>query len=126
MSIFTNVPARLNNTILTSPVMTVEVKFTWDNEEQCYVHHNEELLAGELFFFTQSTSCPSLWHFDWLLLDCDCDACLVADGEPTRLGTGNSGEIFDIALDEITARIAESVALNDPKVQFIVRLTLEN
>lgn len=126
MSTFGIVPTRIEPIVLSSSIMPIEIKFTWDNEDQCYVHHNEEFLAGEIFYITQSTSCPSLWHFDWLLLDCDCDACLVADGEPTRLDTAHRGSIPEIVLDHFVSRLRETVALNDPSINFKVTLTIEN
>lgn len=118
MSIFTNVPTRLNNTILTSPVMTVEVNFHWCNVEKTYFYEGENLLDGFVFTITQSTSLPSLWHFDVV--------CNVADSDPVRFGTGNSGDIAEIALNEISARIAEAIAVNEPTMQYEVRLTIEN
>jgi len=126
MSVFTNVPARLNNTILTSPVMTVEVKFHWCNVEKTYFYEGENLLDGFVFTITQSTSLPSLWHFDVQEVDMTCGACYVADSDPVRFGTGNSGDIAEIALNEISARIAESIAVNEPTMQYEVRLTIEN
>ena len=126
MSTFTNVPARLNNTILTSPVMTVSVNFYWDRVSESYFYEGKDLLDGFVFTITQSSSLPSLWHFDVQEVDMTCSACYVCDSDPVRIATGNAGDIVEIALNEISARIAESIAVNEPTMQYEVRLTLEN
>lgn len=126
MSIFTNVPARLNNTVLTSPVMHISVNFDWCNVEKTYQYQGHDLLDGSIFTVYQSNSCPSLWHFDVQQIDFMCEACCVCNEDPVRIATGNSGDICEIVLNEISARIAESVAENEPGLQYEVRLYLNN
>ena len=125
MSIFSNVPARLADTVLSSPVMSIVVNFNWVESLNHYEAEGTDILDGEIFILTQSTSCPSLWHFDCIIIECDCEACHISS-DPMRLGTGNRGEIIEIALNEISARIAESVAVNEPTLQYHVTVTLEN
>lgn len=126
MSTFGTAPTRLNNQFMISDCMEIEVKFHWCNVEKCYFHQGEDLLDGSVFTITQSTSCPSLWHLDVQEVDMTCEACYVADSDPVRLDTAHHHSIIEVALDAIVNRIRESVEVNDPAVQFRVKLTLEN
>ena len=117
-------PTRLNDTRLCTPVMQVECTFRWvqNTRQPHYEMVGEDLLDGQIWTITQSVSCPSLWHLDCIILDCDCGC----DGDPTRIDTGNVGGVIEMTLGHLSARIAESVASNEPGLQYRVTVSLEN